>query len=953
MSFKHSQLASAVSKALAISLLVVPLQAHAMTSEEADLNDDGVVNFLDFYQILQLRGVQRGEAAYREALDINGDGIIDTSDYLALFPNFGQTAETTGTTFSGKVVDENNIPIQGVKVQLGTNTVDACTDQFGNYSMDVPPEDLGENELTFFGGGGPLTGGGTCVVQDATPGTLSGQYPTIPHKPVFVNGGTDNVFRLMSLPERDLTGSVDITPEIATDLGDNTFQINEDVEVNNAGVGIGLPQNCVIQFPSGEPSELSISRVDPAMLPVPPPPNLASSLFVTFQPGGTNIEGCDSLSVIFDNVDGYQNADDPNAPSDPSFPDIDGQPFLTGVSDGAFQEVARVIVGDLLPDGSFVPTLPGVTGSKLQADVPVPFEFAWYGVVIPLQPCPPTDVVGRVLLDNVPMDPVVDALVTLPGIGPVLTDATGSFLAPNVPAGPNGPFCFINPFNLSATASKDLDGNGVLNFTEIGASMTVPAVPGGITDVGDIKLGQSGTVRGSVMKLNSIDPFLPIPLPEPTMELFFNAQFPPLQSQIGSAAGDYQFNDVPVGGFNSVRIDATFDGVLPLPGGGSAPKFFFGQQFGQIAFEGQVINRDFKFLGHGEILVTVTDELDQPLPGAFVDLFAFGGNFNGFSAGSEFCFLQTDDNGQALFNQANCGDTIPMGGCELFIFDDRFGGGEIPLPGQEIFINEEDGCFINEHGQLLELGAQLTPPELFGDILNVNFGQAGLVVPPDTIDVIEVKVEFDQPFDSFFDIFFELHIDMDQDPTTGFNSDFLFGLTRKGNSVNRNFIAENVGAEARIVCNDDLIFGEFGLIGQCGAFDENGVPIPGLEPGSIGMPFSFNDPGDPANPDNGKMVLLIPKQPLIDFANTIDNEDPPGSDGLGAGPWDLVLETGVPSDFGDGDYGFYGGLIIFDMVPNVIFDGDSPIEFDPNGTVNADDPFGDIFFSDCYYCGFD
>ena len=488
MSFQTSKISKSVKVALAVGVFSLSTHVSAMTNEQADLNDDNVVNFLDMYEVIKLFGVRRGEVRYREGIDLDGDGVIGATDYMSLFANFGQSASTDETTFSGQVVDGDGIGIPGVRVQLGINTVEACTDQFGNYTMEVTAADFGDTELEFDGNGGTLGDGTLCVLQDPTPSTPSGEFPTIPHKPVFINGGTNNVFRQVSLPERDLTASIDVTTVASTDNGNNNFTLQEDVVVNNAGAEISVGNGCTIQFPAGETPRFSISRVDPAMLPVAPPPNLSSSLFVTFQPGGTQVDDCpDGVMVVFDNVDEYVNADDLNGPD---------QPFLSGVIDGAFQQLANVVVGDVDGSGVFTPSASGAAGTKLKATVPTPFDFAWYQVTVPLTPCPLTTVIGRVLLNNVAMDPVENAFVTLPGVGPVFTNELGVFGIPNVPAGPNGNRCVTNPFNLSVAASKDIDDSGTLTFNEFGASASTPALPGGITDLGDIKLGITGYGQG-------------------------------------------------------------------------------------------------------------------------------------------------------------------------------------------------------------------------------------------------------------------------------------------------------------------------------------------------------------------------------------------------------------------------------------------------------------------------
>ncbi len=87
-------------------------------------------------------------------------------------------------------------PLPGVTIQVGTNTVIGQSDENGTYVLDIGPDDLGDTVVTF--------DGSTAI--DPTPDFLSGQYPTIPNKPIFVNGGVDNVFRAIALPERDLSG---------------------------------------------------------------------------------------------------------------------------------------------------------------------------------------------------------------------------------------------------------------------------------------------------------------------------------------------------------------------------------------------------------------------------------------------------------------------------------------------------------------------------------------------------------------------------------------------------------------------------------------------------------------------------------------------------------------------------------------------------------------------------
>lgn len=86
---------------------------------------------------------------------------------------------------------------------------------------------------------------------------------------------------------------------------------------------------------------------------------------------------------------------------------------------------------------------------------------------MPLVPCATTTVIGIVLLNDRPMTAVENAVVTLPSIGPLLTNGQGEFVIANVAAGPNGSRCLSNPFYI---AGKDLNGAHLLTFDEIGGS---------------------------------------------------------------------------------------------------------------------------------------------------------------------------------------------------------------------------------------------------------------------------------------------------------------------------------------------------------------------------------------------------------------------------------------------------------------------------------------------------
>ena len=184
--------------------LTTPTWAEDDPAAIADVTGDGTVNILDVSAIGSRFGLQAGEAGYREGLDLVPDSIIDMPDLSAVLAQFGQTGvQTSPTSLSGRIFDGLGNPLPGATVKLGTNTVEAVSGMDGSWKMDsIPASDFGENLITF-------DGSTVSPSDDPTPDFLSGQYPTIPNKPIFINAGISNEFRDMSLPERDLTGSVD------------------------------------------------------------------------------------------------------------------------------------------------------------------------------------------------------------------------------------------------------------------------------------------------------------------------------------------------------------------------------------------------------------------------------------------------------------------------------------------------------------------------------------------------------------------------------------------------------------------------------------------------------------------------------------------------------------------------------------------------------------------------
>ena len=456
----------------------------------ADTNDDGQVDGLDVPILTSRLGLQAGEVGYLEGLDVVADGVINMLDVDAVESNFGAmgvvtaTPGETGTVFRGRVFDGVGNPLSGVSVQLGTGLITGDTNAVGIFQLIVPAGSTGETTVTF---------DGSSALDGTVGGGLSGQFPTIRDLPVFVNGGVDNTFRSMSLPELDLTGAVDLTDPAnpIADIGAGVFQVKlgESLVVNNAGVELRFSEGCSFTPPVTSPPLISITKVDPAMLPIPLPPGQSSTLFGTFQPGGTEVSCPDGsgMTVVFDNVDGFSVTD---------------APTFNGIENGVLQplgEPCTVVDVDTDVEANDV-------DDKVQCGpIPTPFKFAWYHTAITSDPCPRTTVVGSVRADGAATMPVVGATVTIPGVGPVTTGADGSFAVLNVPAGPNGVLCTDNPFAIRAS---------VTNGEVASSSQAVSGVSGGITNLGTITLGDNISItlitNGIALVDNNQTQFVPV-----------------------------------------------------------------------------------------------------------------------------------------------------------------------------------------------------------------------------------------------------------------------------------------------------------------------------------------------------------------------------------------------------------------------------------------------------------
>ncbi|GEM_PF-3635785 len=440
----------------------------------ADTNDDGRVDGLDVPILTNRLGVRAGDVGYLDGLDVIQDDVINMLDVDAVASNFGATGvsivapESFGTVFRGRVFDGTGNALSGVSVQLGTGLITGETNANGLFQMSVPVGATGETTVTFNGTRATDVFAGVRVTGATVSGGSSGQFLTIHDLPVFINGGVDNVFRDISLPEFDLTGGVDLASlsSPVADVGGGVFQVKfgESLVVNNAGVKLRFSEGCLLTPPVISSPLIAITKVNPSMLPIPVPSTKNSTVVGTFHPSGTevNCPAGSMMTIVFDNVDGFDVAD---------------EPMLNGIQSGALQVITNsCTVVDVDTDGEV-----NDLDDKVQCGpIPMPFEFSWYHTAITSAPCRRTTVVGLVRSQNIATIPVAGVMVTLPGVGPVTTRADGSFTVSNVPAGPNGVSCSKNPFTLRASVtSGDVTKN----------SQSILAVPGGITNLGEIVLG--------------------------------------------------------------------------------------------------------------------------------------------------------------------------------------------------------------------------------------------------------------------------------------------------------------------------------------------------------------------------------------------------------------------------------------------------------------------------------
>jgi hypothetical protein len=104
-----------------------------------------------------------------------------------------QVLATGETTFSGLVLDEDDKPVKGALVKIGT--IQVVTDDGGNFLMQNPP--VGANQVLFIDGG-PAS-------------TPQHNLPIIPYKVTIVAGQANALSFIPHLHFQKTTGMVDMS----------------------------------------------------------------------------------------------------------------------------------------------------------------------------------------------------------------------------------------------------------------------------------------------------------------------------------------------------------------------------------------------------------------------------------------------------------------------------------------------------------------------------------------------------------------------------------------------------------------------------------------------------------------------------------------------------------------------------------------------------------------------
>ncbi|MFO0699952.1 MAG: RHS repeat-associated core domain-containing protein [Nitrospira sp.] len=163
-----------------------------------------------------------------------------------------QVLATGATTFAGQVLDEEDKPVKGALIKIGTTQV--TTDDAGNFLMPNAP--VGADQVLFIDGG-----------PASTPGK---SLPVIPYKVTIVAGQVNVLSFVPHLHFQKTTGMVDIS-------NTGVERIVTDPEL--PGFQMKIPAGAQIIGWDGQPNtQISVRRVPIDRIPVPP---LPAGLFTT------------------------------------------------------------------------------------------------------------------------------------------------------------------------------------------------------------------------------------------------------------------------------------------------------------------------------------------------------------------------------------------------------------------------------------------------------------------------------------------------------------------------------------------------------------------------------------------------------------------------------------------------------------------------------------------------
>ncbi len=157
-----------------------------------------------------------------------------------------QVLAAGATTFAGQVLDEEDKPVKGALIKIGTTQV--STDDAGNFLMSNAP--VGADQVLFIDGG-----------PASTPGK---SLPVIPYKVMIVAGQANVLSFVPHLHFQKTTGMVDIS-------NTGVERIVTDPEL--PGFQMKIPAGAQIIGWDGQPNtQISVRRVPIDRIPVPPPP---------------------------------------------------------------------------------------------------------------------------------------------------------------------------------------------------------------------------------------------------------------------------------------------------------------------------------------------------------------------------------------------------------------------------------------------------------------------------------------------------------------------------------------------------------------------------------------------------------------------------------------------------------------------------------------------------------